>query len=481
MSWFEVDRNGLRQLLDGRDKSFVLRELIQNAWDEPGVTRCCVHLHKENGSRDVQLVVEDDAPEGFYDLKHSYTMFAHTRKRSSPTKRGRFNLGEKEVLALCSEARIVTTTGGVEFLADGKRKQLRRKRDSGSVFEAWLPMTRDEMAECERAVFTFIPPAGIHTTVNAQTLPPREPIASVDATLATEFEDKDGSYRPSRRKTTINVYEPLTGEKPMIYEMGLPIIEIEGKWHYDIQQRVPMTSDRDNVRPSFLQDCHAEVLNALAAELDDDEASANWVQSATEDDRIEKEAFEAVLHKRFGENVVTHSVDDLEANHAAQAADYTVLSGGHMSGRQWAQAKRFQSVEPSTAKFVTAKPQFSPDGDDFTIPPEKQTDGMKRVVKYCERIAKELMGVAVAVHVVRSRQNFCAWYGNWELSLNVRKLGNRFFDMFPENLEGVNALLIHELAHQHESDHLSRGYAEACCELGAKLTGLALTKKRLFR
>jgi hypothetical protein len=56
-------------------------------------------------------VVEDDAPEGFYDLTHAYTMFARTRKRSSPDKRGRFNLGEKQVLALCREARIVTTKG----------------------------------------------------------------------------------------------------------------------------------------------------------------------------------------------------------------------------------------------------------------------------------------------------------------------------------------------------------------------------------
>ena len=44
MSWFEVDRDGLRQLLEGRDKSFVVRELVQNAWDEPGVTRCDVTL-----------------------------------------------------------------------------------------------------------------------------------------------------------------------------------------------------------------------------------------------------------------------------------------------------------------------------------------------------------------------------------------------------------------------------------------------------
>ncbi len=64
MSWFEVDRDGLRQLLEDRDKSFILRELVQNAWDEPGVARCDVTLEAIPGERAARLVVEDDAPEG---------------------------------------------------------------------------------------------------------------------------------------------------------------------------------------------------------------------------------------------------------------------------------------------------------------------------------------------------------------------------------------------------------------------------------
>jgi len=33
-NWFEVSREGLRQLQAGKSKDFVVRELIQNAWDE---------------------------------------------------------------------------------------------------------------------------------------------------------------------------------------------------------------------------------------------------------------------------------------------------------------------------------------------------------------------------------------------------------------------------------------------------------------
>ncbi|MHC5057367.1 MAG: hypothetical protein ACYTKD_22050, partial [Planctomycetota bacterium] len=58
MSWFEVDKDGLKQLLEGKDKAFVLRELIQNAWDEPGVTRCDVTLEPIPGRPAARLVVE---------------------------------------------------------------------------------------------------------------------------------------------------------------------------------------------------------------------------------------------------------------------------------------------------------------------------------------------------------------------------------------------------------------------------------------
>ncbi len=36
-NWFEVDRNGLKQLLAARDKAFIVSELIANAWDEISV------------------------------------------------------------------------------------------------------------------------------------------------------------------------------------------------------------------------------------------------------------------------------------------------------------------------------------------------------------------------------------------------------------------------------------------------------------
>ncbi len=61
------------------------------------------------------LTVEDDAPEGFTDLTHAYTLFAPSTKRANPEQRGQFNLGEKLVLAVCEQASICTTKGTVVF------------------------------------------------------------------------------------------------------------------------------------------------------------------------------------------------------------------------------------------------------------------------------------------------------------------------------------------------------------------------------
>ena len=94
---FLVDKKGLAKLLERRGKAFILHELLQNAWDE-NTTRVDVTA-EWLGDRTVRVTVVDDKPEGFADLTHAYTLFAESAKKTDPTKRGRFNLGEKLVIA----------------------------------------------------------------------------------------------------------------------------------------------------------------------------------------------------------------------------------------------------------------------------------------------------------------------------------------------------------------------------------------------
>src|SRR5439155_3396882 len=86
--WFKVDTEGLAQILERKGKEFALFELIQNAWDEPGVTKVTI-LFESQGRSHTLLVVEDDASEGFKDLSHAFTLFAQSAKKTNPEQRGR--------------------------------------------------------------------------------------------------------------------------------------------------------------------------------------------------------------------------------------------------------------------------------------------------------------------------------------------------------------------------------------------------------
>ena len=153
--WLEVDKIGLSKILERRGKSFVVYELIQNAWDQ-NVTAVEVSFDLVEGKHAARLVVVDDDPKGFEDLTHAFTLFAESRKKGDPAKRGRFNIGEKLVLACCEEAEVVTTCGGVKFARNGERKVLRRKIEKGSVFSALVRMTKSQFADVCRSMDRLI-------------------------------------------------------------------------------------------------------------------------------------------------------------------------------------------------------------------------------------------------------------------------------------------------------------------------------------
>jgi hypothetical protein len=114
MTWFDVSKLGLQKIQGRRGREFLMYELIQNSWDA-AATVVSVELSKAPGARTATLIVEDNSPNGFRDLSHASTLFAESDKKGCATLRGRFNFGEKLVLACCDTAEIISTTGGVRF------------------------------------------------------------------------------------------------------------------------------------------------------------------------------------------------------------------------------------------------------------------------------------------------------------------------------------------------------------------------------
>ena len=470
-AWFDVDRKGLSQLMADRPRSFVLAELIQNAWDQ-NVTNVTVEIEKLRRGLAVVTVVDDD-PDGWSDLTHAYTLYAPSAKKADPTLRGRFNLGEKLVLSMCREARIVTVTGGVAFDAKG-RHNLRSRRESGSLFEATLPLTDADIRAFEIFFDSLLCPPGIATTLKVQdrivTLNSRSPVSTLELTLPTVIADAEGNLKRSRRATTVELYEPTADEVPHIYELGIPVVETEGRWHVNVQQKVPLNADRDNVTPAYLAELRVAVLNAAAHLLDTEDFSESWVTEASSDERCTDAVTERVMTARFGEKRLAYDPSTPEANRVAAANGYTVITGGTLTGGQWGNAKAASAIPAAGQKFPTSYDAYSNDPnapEAETVDPGNWTDDQRDTVAFAQRLHELLLGCSTGVVLVKTDNAFMAAYSKRSLHLNVDALGRQWFRR--ENRKVQVELMLHEFAHFHESDHLSENFADTVGSLGAKL------------
>lgn len=472
--WFEVDKPGLAKLLEDRGKAYAILELVQNAWDADGATTVSISLVPALGRATWNLIVEDDAPDGFADLTHAYVLFAESEKKGNAEKRGRFNLGEKLVLAICKEASVMSTTGHVVFRPGGTRETLDECRPHGSCFVGVLSMTKVEAEEALAKVRTLIPPLGVTTTINDEKLAQRDPVRVLTVKdLATVIDDGDGNLRKSGRTCAVSLYDPLPGETPTIYEMGIPVVETDLRWHVDVAQKVPLNFDRDNVTPSYLRRLRVEVTNGTHDLLTREDVTSTWVKEAMEDERVEPEALRDVFVKRFGEKTVIHDPSDPEANAIAMSHGYTVIPGGALSKQAWANVKEAELVRPAGQVTPSPKVLTGPDGAP-PIEEAKLTPGMRSVMAYARALAEELMGRPITVVVDKGEiwDHWAAAYGGGQLRFNLTKLGHRWFNEPDQG--AVDALLIHEFGHETESDHFSHRFIDACCKLGARMRGVTL-------
>jgi hypothetical protein len=478
--WFSVDKAGLGRQAEEHSRGRLIGELVQNALDEDGVTKIDITLALVPGRPLADLTVEDDSPEGFRDLGHAYTLFAESYKRDNPEKRGQFNLGEKMVLAVCEQASISTTKGTVLFTDEGRIEKPRQKRERGSAFQGRIKMTREEFAQVDDYLRSLLLPEGVVVTYNGDVLQTRKPIRKFEVSLETVVADDQGVMRPRVRKTQVSLFEPLPEETPGLYEMGLPIVESGDKWHVNINQKVPLSRDRDNVKPAFLKAVRVAVLNAAFDLLTvDDEATAVWTRIAGSDPHCSDEAIKHLIRLRFGEKVASPDPSDTEAMKRFQSQGGTIVVG--LNKGEWANVKRAGAVLPAGKICPSPKPYSDdPNAEAVEIvPPSAWTKGMKNIVEYAKFLGKELMEIEIIVSVVRTDNNFLAAYGRGQLDLNMKRLGQKWFD--EGATEGVDKLLIHEFGHQYSGDHLSEDYHEALCLLGARMKRLAMEKQDELR
>lgn len=461
---FEVSTEGMRELQSGREPWQLAKELVSNAWDE--TTTLCEVSIKSIAPRKARLVVYDDGG-GFTSIADAWTLMGHTPKRLNPTVRGRFNIGEKEILSIAVSATIYTSGKIITFPKTGGRQvRSNPKPFTGTKVDCILPWGNRQVEAIADKLKTLLPPEGIKYTVNNETVPYKKPDQIIEATLDTVLQDRiNEPMRATRRKTTLELYPAETG---MLYEMGIPIQPIECPFLVNVMQKVPMPPNRDVVRDSYLQDIYSTVLNATAETLE--EVSATWVRLGVEDKDIQPDTVKTVMEKRYGDKVALWSTDQ-RANERALEAGYELVHGRTLSSTE---RETMQSVGLAHASDIFPTNW----GDAETIPESEWTDGMRQVVAYAKRLSKELLGYAVSVSMYKMpKSQTGADFGNGILRFNVGRLGKAWFDKISPR---TTSLLLHEFAHTNGNGH-NWEYQKHLEELAGKAVHLALEKPEIFR
>jgi hypothetical protein len=464
---FEVSTEGMRELQSGREPWQLAKELVANAWDE-STTLCDVTL-KSLAPRKARLAVYDDGA-GFAKIEDAWTLMGHTPKRANPTVRGRFNIGEKEILSIATIAFIYTSGKVISFPKSGGRViRNNPKPFIGTRIECILPWGTRQVEDTVAKLKTLLTPEGITYTVNGEKIPHKEPSQIIEATLDTVLQEGgvDQPMRTTRRKTTLELY-PV--EKGMLYEMGIPVQPIECPYLVNVMQKVPMPPNRDVVRDSYLQDVYTAILNATADNLTEEAVSDTWVRQGVEDKDVKPEVVKTVITKRYGDKVALFS-SDYRANEKALSAGYELVHGRTLSPTERA-AMQSVGLQHSSDIFPTTW------GDAEEYPESEWSENIKRVVAYAKRLHQELIGRPLKVTIYRMpKGQTAADYGGGWLRFNISRLGKPWFANIGPH---TTSLLLHEFGHTNGTGH-DWQFQSNVERLAGKAVHLALDKPEVFR
>ncbi len=461
---FAVNTLGMRQLHAERHPEQLIKELIQNAFDEEA-SACGVTIQEKNGATTV--TVEDDGP-GFSDIANAYTLMGETQKRQDPEKRGRFNLGDKEVISVAKWAAIETTGWTIEFPPEGGRRAKANERPRGTSVTVNMPWDSNQAQRLTDRLKLIRPPHAITYTVNGQTIARRPAIRTAKVNLPTIIQSEPGQpMRPTRRNTTIEITVPGL-EEGWLYEMGIPIQATDLPYDVDVMQKVPMPPNRDTVSESYLKDIYSEVLNAMYNDMAGDDFSQTWVRSGVESTKITENAVKTTIKERYGDKVVTWS-SNTDSNMKALDNGYQVLHPRNMSKPELKNMQQLGDLKSANEVFKNAVPDLLDPKWAVDISKDDEKKSFAAWVKglgvYCRKTIK-----VVFIHNTNTNMAACCTMDTERptMHFNTAHLVDEFFTGRGEE---QLALVIHELGHSEMEGAMSHGpqWGQACSKIGAMI------------
>ena len=462
---FTVSHTGMRELHANRPPWQLVKELIQNAWDEaPEATICTVEIKPQHREEATLIIVTDDGP-GFADISDAWTLMKHTPKRYQPNKRGRFNMGEKEIVSVALEAEVETVGNTVTFPRMGSRVVSPNKRQKGTQIKVLMPWDEEQAAELAEKLATFRP-TECRLVINKKETKTRTPVAVRSTILNTVLQEAPNQpIRNTKRRTEIHILERNDPEKSWLYEMGIPIQPISTPWDVDVMQKVPMPPNRDTVSEAYLSDIYAEVLNESHEIMDAKQFGDQWVKQAIEDPRTEAPAVVATVTGRYGDKVLLTS-PNADANMRAAQDSYELINPRSLSSVERERFRNEAGVQTTNQLFGREEPS--------TEEYEPQTDDEIAFAQWVVDMADkaDLTAKVRMIHDTKAHKlaDCTANTTRPTIRFNKALLDDDFFTPPYGRIEQIE-IVIHELGHAVANKPMEHGpaWGEGVALVGAKI------------
>lgn len=460
---FEIDTEGFKTQMTEMKLWRLIQEIISNSFDEKAVLviGCDIFQNKKG-----QIVVDiEDNGNGFRDEKDIYTLFKDSYKRVNKNQRGRWNLGEKQFFARAVSGFVKTRKTFIEFEND-TRKISEIPEFKGAIVHAVFDLEEDEsLEETITWVEKVAVPEGKKFLVNRERVKPKTIVKKFTARLPTVI--AQGANKKMVRRvedTEVYLYEKDEHEKPIIFEIGCTVQELKQdiRWHVDIQQKIPQTTERSVVSDSYLQKLYAEITENTLDLLDEENCGANWINEALK--KTDVETSEQILEKRYGtKNVMIKSSDSAE-NERALEAGACLIPQGTLDSQVVKNLK-----DQGTLKYVSR--EHSATGWENGIK-QNPTQQMVLFAEVCKAVARDVIKKEIVVEFVKAGTDRYADYTNEANIMNLRPAHSLYWNVrtvntknFTEFSPFVIGILCHELAHDKYGQnngcgHFSHEYLE---------------------
>jgi hypothetical protein len=434
--WFELSEEGWRRSNRARPLGQLVREALQNAFDQQA-RRVKVRLAED------EVRIEDDAPRGLARDEFAFTVFLG-EKDTPPTWRGRKGRGLKEMIAASDHAEVETVGRTLVFDSAGRHV----KPNARQVGTCLRLFRRTSVREREAAVQLLrltIPPPGVELSINGRGVrPPRAKDSLQDCPLET-VELHHGVERYTERATRVDLYHPRPGETPHLFELGLPVEAHHLPWHVDVQQRIPLAAERDAARDAYKRTLAAILLETMAPELTRQELSGAWVTEVLAHFSLGPEALQAYVAKVLPARAVLSSGPRADDRARQLGAKVVELRGMPPSALE-----QLETLVESAEAYVE---RMEGPPRDVRVNPGARA---QRFVALVRRLSRELTGREVGVEFFERKTRDPAARVDAEydrerhlLRVNVRGQMRLEDPLDPETL----GILLHELAHEAGDEH----------------------------